>query len=154
MEIEDVLTLFNKFDTNFFGEMFKFKAGLKEWRNSMKMPLLCDRETLSDNSRIIDGLEKISSNLSVSRESTPSAQLPPVSSINKTRLINLLKSTVKGQMVLTYNEKYGYLDAKSQSTIAHCIVDRYVGNFVKMTYAEMQKWANAISEVFPKEKPL
>ncbi|XP_067614465.1 uncharacterized protein [Eurosta solidaginis] len=57
-------------------------------------------------------------------------------------------------MTLTYNDKYGYLDSKSQSTVAHCIVDSYIGNSVKMTYAEMQKLANAICDVFPKEKSL
>ncbi|XP_039951365.1 uncharacterized protein LOC120768656 [Bactrocera tryoni] len=55
-------------------------------------------------------------------------------------------------MVLAYSEKHDYLDARKPSTLTHCIVNSYAANAVKITYSEKQKWAKAISEVFPKEK--
>lgn len=35
MEIADINTLTNKLDHKYFGELIKFKAGLRIWRNGM-----------------------------------------------------------------------------------------------------------------------
>lgn len=95
---------------------------------------LADRET-SNNSQIIDWLKKVSSDLSISRESTPYVHLPRVNTPNW--LTDLFKSACKGQMVLAYSVKYGYFDAKNQIIITHCILDSYAANAVKMTYSKM-----------------
>lgn len=102
----------------------------------------------------MEWLEKISDKLS-SSECTVSqlgTQTSAENSICGTSLISLLKSTVKGQLVITFHERNNYIDSKNQKTLVHCIVEKYVGNRTKLTYAEMQQWSYAICEVFTKEK--
>ncbi|XP_065354365.1 uncharacterized protein LOC135948838 [Calliphora vicina] len=155
MEIEDVENLFKKLDKQYTGELIKFKAGLREWRRNINLPFICEKETLSANSRILDWLEKISEKLSNSGYSDCplSTQTSGDNSICGTSLTNLLRNTVKGQLVLTFNEKNNYLDSKNQKTLVHCIIEKYIGTRSKLTYAEMQQWSYAICDVFPKEKP-
>ncbi|XP_075147169.1 uncharacterized protein LOC142221346 isoform X2 [Haematobia irritans] len=153
-EIEDVDLFFDKVDEKYFGERIKFKAGLREWRKQKNIPFICDQDTLSVNSRILNWLEKLSQDVSISksRECTPCQS---ASSENSTsyNLVELLKKTVKGQLVLTYQEKNGCLDSRNQTSLTHCIVDNYIASGRKMQYSEMRRWANEISKVFPKETP-
>ncbi|XP_050338861.1 uncharacterized protein LOC126765232 isoform X2 [Bactrocera neohumeralis] len=69
-------------------------------------------------------------------------------------LTDLLKGTVEGQLVLHFQQKNGFLDAKQQITMCHCVIENYIGRRKKLTYGEMQKWANIICDVFPKENPI
>ncbi|XP_037944412.1 uncharacterized protein LOC119677212 [Teleopsis dalmanni] len=111
---------------------------------------------MSENSRILEWLEKISDDLNevrTSRESTPIVQpLQEYFVPHSENVVNVLKKTVNGQLVLSFHEKNGHLDTKNQKVLTHCIVDQYVRDNVKMTYSDMRQWAAAICEVFPKEK--
>ncbi|KNC28256.1 hypothetical protein FF38_05194 [Lucilia cuprina] len=148
MEIEDVENLFKKLDKQYTGELIIFKAGLREWRRNINLPFICEKETLSANSQILDWLEKISEKLSNSGYSDCplSTQTSGDNSICGTSLTNLLRNTVKGKLVLTFNEKNNYLDSKNQKTLVHCIIEKYIGTRSKLTYAEMQQWSYAICD--------
>ncbi|XP_049314538.1 uncharacterized protein LOC125778917 [Bactrocera dorsalis] len=156
MDWEDIDCLFEKLPTKFFGECIKFKAGLREWRKNMNIPLVRDASTLSASSRILEWLEKISDDLNAaksSRDSSPVLQPTYDNCMDSRSLTHLLKGTVKGQLVLHFQQKNGFLDAKQQNTLCHCVIENYIGRRKKLTYGEMQKWANIICDVFPKENP-
>ncbi|XP_017484320.1 PREDICTED: uncharacterized protein LOC108373000, partial [Rhagoletis zephyria] len=149
-EFKDIDDLFDKLPPRFFGEKVKFKAGLKEWRKNMNVPFECD-----ESSKILELLEKISNDLNAVKNSRESSPLPQSSCgcIDSGSLIELLKSTVKGQLILQYQEEKGFLDAKHQNTLCQCIIEKYIGSQKKLTYGEMQRWATSICAVFPKERP-
>ncbi|XP_039970048.1 uncharacterized protein LOC120781955 [Bactrocera tryoni] len=157
MDWEDIDCLFEKLPTKFFGECIKFKAGLREWRKNMNISLVCDASTLSESSRILEWLEKISDDLNAaksSRDSSPVLQPTYDNCMDSRSLTDLLKGTVKGLLVLHFQQKNGFLDAKQQNTLCHCVIENYIGRRKKLTYGEMQKWANIICDVFPKENPI
>lgn len=161
MEIEDIERLFSKIENlGYFGEFVKFKAGLREWRNQIGCPLICDKETISTNtsSRILEWLEKISDELTRSTNSrscspTPTtALMSTASSFKATDIANILNVTVKGQLVLSFFERKGYLDGQHQKDLTHCIVDYFIANKKRMSYSDMSAIAKGISEKFPTEK--
>ncbi|XP_054085633.1 uncharacterized protein LOC128921594 [Zeugodacus cucurbitae] len=151
MQIDDVDAFFNRCDAKYFGERIKFKAGLREWRTKKGIPFICDQETQTANTEVLDWLKKISSDLS-SVNSGECSMLPCSPQTKNFNLRELLKTSVKGQLALSYQEKHGYLDSKNQKNLTHCIVDNYIGLGRKMQYSDMREWANEIVAVFPKEK--
>ncbi|XP_039950642.1 uncharacterized protein LOC120768147 [Bactrocera tryoni] len=156
MDWEDIDCLFEKLPTKFFGECIKFKAGLREWRKNMNIPLVRNASTLSASSRILEWLEKMSDDLNAaksSRDSSPVLQPTYDNCMDSRSLTDLLKGTVEGQLVLHFQQKNCFLDAKQQNTMCHCVIENYIGRRKKLTYGEMQKWANIICDVFPKENP-
>ncbi|XP_054081432.1 uncharacterized protein LOC128919883 [Zeugodacus cucurbitae] len=151
MQIDDVDAFFNRCDAKYFGERIKFKAGLREWRTKKGIPFICDQETQTANTEVLDWLKKISSDLS-SVKSGECSMLPCSPQTKNFNLRELLKTSVKGQLALSYQEKHGYLDSRNQKNLTHCIVDNYIGLGRKMQYSDMREWANEIVAVFPKEK--
>lgn len=89
-----------------------------------------------------------------SRESTLQSPFSSSGLSISQNLADLLKKTVKGQLVLSFQEKWGYLDSRNQKILTHCIVDSYIASGQKMHYSEMRQWANEIAVLFPKEKPV
>ncbi|XP_067645897.1 uncharacterized protein [Eurosta solidaginis] len=113
---------------------------------------MCDRDTDSGHSIILSWLEKISNDLDTvkSRESTP---ISLTSENTSFKVYDLLKSTVRGQLVLSFHHQKGYIDNKHQKTLTHCITESYIATGRKMNYSDMKQWENAICQIFPKEKP-
>ncbi|XP_075167383.1 uncharacterized protein LOC142239470 [Haematobia irritans] len=146
-EIEHVDLIFDKVDEKYFGERIKFKAGLREWQKQNNIPFICDQDTLSANSRILNWLEKLSQDVSISksREFTPCQS---ASSENSTsyNLVELLKKNSQRTTCVD-------LPSRNQTSLTHCIVNNYIASGRKMQYSEMRRWANEISKVFPKETP-
>ncbi|XP_055845493.1 uncharacterized protein LOC129911654 [Episyrphus balteatus] len=150
METKDVDKLFANIDSaGFFGERVKFKAGLRKWQKERNKPLLCDQGTPSPPStrKVIEWLEKISNDLNA-----PSSRASSHSRVaEETDLLSVLRSSVRGKMLLSYYEQNGQLNSKNQKVLTHCIVERFVGCGTKMSYRDMNLWANAIVETFPTE---
>ncbi|XP_049316759.1 uncharacterized protein LOC125779437 [Bactrocera dorsalis] len=142
MDWEDIDCLFEKLPTKFFGECIKFKAGLREWRKNMNIPLVRDASTLSASSQILEWLQKISDDLNAaksSRDSSPVLQPTYDNCMDSRSLTDFLKGTVKGQLVLHFQQKNGFLDAKQQNTLYHCVIENYI-------YRKAEKtdiWRNA-----------
>ncbi|XP_055915563.1 uncharacterized protein LOC129948541 [Eupeodes corollae] len=115
-------------------------------------PLVCDQGTLSPPStrKVLEWLEKISNDLN-SASSSRASTISRVSESREADLTSLLKTTIRGQLILAYYEKNANLDSKKQKDLTHCIVERFVGIGAKMSYRDMNLWANAIAETFPTE---
>ncbi|XP_054090937.1 uncharacterized protein LOC128922845 [Zeugodacus cucurbitae] len=108
-------------------------------------------KTQTANTEVLDLLKKTSSDLS-SVKSGECSMLPCSPQTKNFNLRELLKTSVNGQLALSYQEKHGYLDSRNQKNLTHCIVDYYIGLGRKMQYSDMREWADEIVAVFPKEK--
>ena len=102
---------------------------------------------------MIEWLEKISNDLNAPSSSRASSSRASSHSrvAEDTDLLSLLRSSVRGKMLLSYYEQNGTLNSKNQKVLTHCIVERFVGCGTKMSYRDMNLWANAIVETFPTE---
>lgn len=115
--------------------------------------MTCDDETIStaSNSRIMEWLEKISSEISSqhsSRSNTPDNN----NSLEQKNLDALLKSSIRGKIVIDHYATFDNLNNKKQNELVHIIIDNFLVQRKKMSYNDMNQWANAIEQYFPNEK--
>ena len=111
--------------------------------------MLCD-----PNDSILEWLQKLSAEVSSLRPSSSAASTNIVEQPNTNNMdVNtLLQGTIKGKLIIEYYEQHKTLDTKNQKDICHLICDFVNSRKQKLTYADMQDWANSIEIAFPNEK--
>lgn len=69
-----------------------------------------------------------------------------------TNLQKLLESSIIGEEIVKFYKEKNHLNTRKQKDLTHLIVDSFVQNKNKMTYNNMDEWANEIEKTFPNEK--
>lgn len=182
MEPSDIDEIFLKLDFKFFGERSLLKKRLFEWKDSrvsikrFTVDLTLYRTlyfkqgintkydatvTMSSaaTAKVLEWLEQISNEICSSKASTSNITSNATNSEasvtlcpNSDSVTSVLQRTIKGQQVLLHYENVGKLSSTNQKDLTQCLVDFYKSKSRKMTYLEMQQWANAIEERFTNEK--
>lgn len=121
--------------------------------------MMCDADTLSkSHSSILEWLEKISSEVSSLSRSSSAADFveqntsETIGNDKTPKLKSLLEDSIKGRFILAHYNQNISLNSANQKELCHIICDFHKSKTNKMSYAEMQNWANCIEHFFTNEK--